>query len=595
MESVFSNGGVIGATLDYNSTDLYVMGTTTGRLEPTYVGGGTWSDTSMTSNKTVTFPTLTGGIASAPAEGDVVFVSFGFSWATDAALSATGWTEISDLYSSDTEDAQLAVYYKRMGAVPDTSLVITSTQSTASISPTAIFHVWRNLDATTPIDVTSVTTTGTNTAVPAFGAITPVTENSVILVTALSATKESTTPYTSTLDNFRQLAITEVGGNVFSVIGFGSYSGWASGAYTSPSWGYATTSTSMSYATTVIALRPALGDVPLYGNKKNSGIWNLEAVFDSITPVVGGTFNAWELQSTPTSGSYLEGAVAGFSGVQTILYSGPYTSATSTGSTYSRSTTGATGSWLTGSLPSSSRWGVFMSNGSRIVAAAGNATTLSNAVAYTDNGTTWTAGTTGLDSRVVVGGYMNGKFTLVNRATTGVNYAESANGATWSTGTVGTLGYYGIAYLDGTYIAIPTNSAAARKSTAPLSSWSDSTLTLASDWSSISAGNGTFLVTGASSIPTNYSTDYGATWAQGALPSATGSTTAARSSFINNTFIVVTADGLIHTSRNGITWTTITSTAFSGVIVMRSIVETSNHYYIFGNIANTANYIRSPK
>lgn len=597
MESVFSNGGIIGATLDRNSTEEHtdhISSIALGYFEPVFVGGGSVTATSIATTNTINFPTLSGGVSTAPIAGDVVFVSFSASRTSDIALSST-WTEISDLYANDTEDTNLAVYYKTMGETPDTNIVITSSASTTEASTIAIFHVWRNLDATTPIDVTSVTTIGSNSAVPVFSSITPVTENSVILVIASSATKESTTFYTNSLQNMVQRSITDTSLPVYTIAGIGSYSGWTSGTYTSPSWGYATTSTSMSYATTVVALRPAYGTRNYY-NKKNSGIWNLEASFDSTTPVYSGAFNAWELNTFPSSGYYLGGAVATFAGIETVIVSGPYTGQTGTGTSIRTSTTGATGGWSSGTLPNTSRWATFMSNGSRIVAVAGHATTSASTCIYTDNGTTWTSVTTGLASSQNVGGYMNGKFTIVNRTTTGAaNYAESTDGITWSIAQIGPTGYYGIAYLDGTYIAIPNNSTNARKSTSPLSSWTDSTLTTAADWSSIASGNGAFVAVASNSAVTNYTLDEGNTWNAGSLPSVLDSATGAKVHYINNSFVVMTLDGLIHKSSDGITWTTITASAFSGISLIREMAETSTHYYAIGNNALAQNYIRSPK
>lgn len=289
MQSVFSNGGVIGATLDLTSTAEYTdhaSGTVSGYLEPVYVGGGSWTATALSGSQTVTFPSLAGGIATVPSEGDVVFAAIGASFTTNTDFTSS-WTELFDLYSNDTEDAQMAVYYKRMGATPDTSIVINSTGSNTGTSPAVIFHVWRNLDATNPIDASnSVSSTSSqNTLIPTFGPVTPVTEKSVILAIAAGAFAGTPSPYTSTLDNFIPVTTNDAED---LIMGFGSYADWTSGAYTPSPWTVVGDDVSSSYVSATIALRPAFGSIPTY-NKKNSGIWNLESVFDAAelpTPLV---------------------------------------------------------------------------------------------------------------------------------------------------------------------------------------------------------------------------------------------------------------------------------------------------------------------
>ena len=282
MDSVFLNGGVIGVTLDYGATDRYVIGTTQVRDTIEFVGSRSVASTS-TSNFTVSLTGLTGGLATAPVQGDFVLVVR--SWAAGSAAdrsmttSSAGWTELVELYSNDTFSTNLAIYYKFMGAIPDTGITLNA-HTTGDSSAIAVY-VFRNVDLTTPFDVTQTTVTQTNTGIPNPPAITPTTTNSIIVVAAGSAHNDGTDTYTANyLTSFRTQ-----GGNSTndSTVGIG-YLTWTSGAYDPAAWTFTAGGTTSNYSTASVtmALRPRLVEVQQFGNLKNSGIWNLQAVYDTI-------------------------------------------------------------------------------------------------------------------------------------------------------------------------------------------------------------------------------------------------------------------------------------------------------------------------
>lgn len=97
-------------------------------------------------------------------------------------ITTAGYTNIVDkLLADDTEDALISVWYKVMGATPDTSVVSTATGD-AGDSVVANVRVYRGVNTSNPIDVTTTTNTQTNTFVPDPPAITPVTDFSMIVV-----------------------------------------------------------------------------------------------------------------------------------------------------------------------------------------------------------------------------------------------------------------------------------------------------------------------------------------------------------------------------------------------------------------------------
>jgi hypothetical protein len=284
MKSYFLNGGMIGPLLDFGTTGQYIIGTTQQRGFIDYVGGQTVQVDGTTNTGNITF-NLTGGLNTTPQADDLVVIAYGVGTGTtrNPTLNiTTGYTAaFTQVFQSDatTTSTKFGVWYKRMGATPDTQFTRTGTGNTND-DGVIIVQVWRNVDATTPLDVTPVTSQSADTAIPNPPAITPVTTNSIILVAAASGHTDGTDTYTATyLSNFRTVGNN---GTFDSTAGMGSVA-WTSGAYDPAAWTFSgTNSTNFSYVAATIALRPALIDVPIFGNAQNSGMWNLKAHFNYI-------------------------------------------------------------------------------------------------------------------------------------------------------------------------------------------------------------------------------------------------------------------------------------------------------------------------
>jgi hypothetical protein len=226
-----------------------------------YVGGQTASITvASPTTQTITY-SLTGGLASAPAAGDLVIVGYGEGAGGDAGLSAristSGFSLITELYANDSTDSNLAVFRKFMAGTPDSTLVVVGS-STSNAAATVNIQVWRGVDTTTPLDPTTTTATGTNTGNVNPAAITPAATGNVIAVfghaaTATANTSTFTAP--SYLTNFLQ--VTRAGGIYRGVGGSGYVTGQPDGvSYDPAQWSISSDSTAYSYTAATLALRP---------------------------------------------------------------------------------------------------------------------------------------------------------------------------------------------------------------------------------------------------------------------------------------------------------------------------------------------------
>ena len=278
MESRFLNGGMIGTTLDFGATDRYILANTPTRDMLVYVGSQIAAYQGTTSTSTITF-NLTGGANTTPLANDlvVVAVSVGANSNLNQSLAVTGYTTVAELYAPDTQSTDFFVGYKFMGSVPDTNFTRPQTGNTQHAGAYAV-HVWRNVDLTTPLDVTSTAVQGLNTAIPDPPSITPTTTNTQIIVIGASAHRAGTPTFTASyLSGFRTIGSDDT---VDTSIGVGNVA-WTSGAYNPAAWTFSgTDSVNYSYLAVSMALRPRLVNVPTYGNLRNSGVWNLEAAYD---------------------------------------------------------------------------------------------------------------------------------------------------------------------------------------------------------------------------------------------------------------------------------------------------------------------------
>lgn len=221
-----------------------------------YVGGYVEGFVGTTSDVTISLTSLTGGLATQPAAGDLVLVYFGTASTADRNLVVSGYTEVVELYSNDTYDTNFVMAWKFMSVTPDTSVTLTGGTLNTDDAGTVAIQVWRNVDTTRPVpfDVSGKSVINEE-ATATFQSITPVTAGAVILASAACAHSGGTQTYSnSSLTNFITVGANDTND---STIGVG-YHYWTSGPFIPADSIYSgSDSSSNSNASYIIALRPA--------------------------------------------------------------------------------------------------------------------------------------------------------------------------------------------------------------------------------------------------------------------------------------------------------------------------------------------------
>lgn len=235
-----------------------------------YVGGATATKAGATSgNSTISLTSLTGGISSSAAAGDIVIAAFATGSSVVRTLSITDGTNAytligSALYSNLTTDTNLRVAYKVLTGA-DASVTFGPTGNAADAGAMAV-HVWRGVDTATPLDVTATKATGTSTGRPNPAAITPSTSGSVVIAVGAASAGTGAVFTSSDLSNFRTATSADT---YDAMIGIGSYA-WTSGAFDPAQFGGGTTDAGDSWAAITLALRPA--PVPVVGYWAINGV-----------------------------------------------------------------------------------------------------------------------------------------------------------------------------------------------------------------------------------------------------------------------------------------------------------------------------------
>jgi hypothetical protein len=197
--------------------------------------------------------TLPGGVA----EGDVVYVCGGTANVSDIAVgvSTAGYTELVDIFGTDTQDTNFAVDRKVMGSTPDSTAVCIGSGD-ATIAASYVMHVWRGANTTTPEDVTTTTATGIDSGTPNSPSISPVTTGAVVL-TAGAGNNFDTSTTTAPTGYANQVDVDA--GNLSRLLRamMASKSWSGSGAEDPAAWTISSTDVSFCWAAATIAIRPA--------------------------------------------------------------------------------------------------------------------------------------------------------------------------------------------------------------------------------------------------------------------------------------------------------------------------------------------------
>jgi hypothetical protein len=179
----------------------------------------------------------------------------------DLAMITSGYTEVADLFSNDSLEAQLGVFYKVMGASPDTTAQVDGLGG-LDVAVAAVAMVFRGVDTTTPMDVAATPATGLNTHTPDPPSIDWSTANAWTVIVGgcghASSTRTLTFP-TGYTTNAEQKSNLDATNNNVSTIGIGYNNGPSDpedpGTFTVSGLDDA----GFSWAAVTMALRPAGG------------------------------------------------------------------------------------------------------------------------------------------------------------------------------------------------------------------------------------------------------------------------------------------------------------------------------------------------
>lgn len=202
MPRVFANGGIIGKTLDFTAATAYTSYPYSSYPDPiTYVGGATaTAATTAGATATVTFTSLAGGVGSVQT-GDFVIATVAVATAsTDVTMSMTtaGYTTLYDLYQSESQASNLGVFYKVMGATPDTSAQ-TGTMMPSNGSTVLAVQVWRGVNTTTPFGAAALASDA-NSPRPNPSSIITTVNGSKIIAAGMGASQRGAVLYTTPAD-----------------------------------------------------------------------------------------------------------------------------------------------------------------------------------------------------------------------------------------------------------------------------------------------------------------------------------------------------------------------------------------------------------
>lgn len=108
-----------------------------------YVGGTTGTGSGATSYTVSLAGTLTGGLASSPAPGDLVVVMHAFAHTASVAPTCSGnvtgaYTGVGTaIHANDTWDTEVRPFYAVMGSTPDSTLTVNRINNTTYGAATA--------------------------------------------------------------------------------------------------------------------------------------------------------------------------------------------------------------------------------------------------------------------------------------------------------------------------------------------------------------------------------------------------------------------------------------------------------------------------
>lgn len=249
--------------------------------------GGNVGTTSSTLNCCLTTNWASAGVTLA--EGDLVigYIATG-STTTDKTFTtaSSGWTKLVDVFSNGSTDTNFAVFYKFIGATPDSSLLLSQGSNSSADAITWAWLAFSGVDPSTPIDVATVTATGADTTRPNPPSITPSTVGATVLALgggATPAASDLTNP--GAYSNFFQARAADTNDSV-GFIGVHTAS-WASGAVDPPAATGGTGNVGVdTWAAASVALRPDLRQTLTASLLTNSNTFYGPSIATLLSPIL---------------------------------------------------------------------------------------------------------------------------------------------------------------------------------------------------------------------------------------------------------------------------------------------------------------------
>lgn len=192
--------------------------------------------------------------------GDLVVVFIGTAHISvrTCAMSSAGYTAIGTKVDGNgsANDSSSHIFFKSMGGSPDTSVVVASSGS-SGVAHVVRVRAYRSVNGT-PIDVTEVASIGANTVAANPNAITPVTDNALIVAFGVGARASGPTDTYASADLANFTTDQYTNGSYNAVWGIG-HKVWRTGdgAFNAAAWTGATGTTGDSWGAKAFALRPA--------------------------------------------------------------------------------------------------------------------------------------------------------------------------------------------------------------------------------------------------------------------------------------------------------------------------------------------------
>jgi hypothetical protein len=155
---------------------------TGGKTFPTFVGSRS-ANASNGADATIDLTSIS------LAENDFVIIIGNRASSTTGVApttSSSGWTQLATGTSDNTVATGSTIWYKIMGATPDTSFVVQGS-GVASDGATGVALAFRGLDATTQIDATTTSASATGTKFPTFTSITSSANDRVLVLIGAAA------------------------------------------------------------------------------------------------------------------------------------------------------------------------------------------------------------------------------------------------------------------------------------------------------------------------------------------------------------------------------------------------------------------------